>query len=212
MGRIGQIGVALGLVVLLGWVPLLLGLQELGYDGTRVQPTQGTTFQGKWVTVAKLVGREGLLAADEQTWAAVKALHDVNDSNVAIWQVPLGANYAVFRYQIDADGDDANVAAYTARAGYDPNEGTERDQRDDFNLTWEWDLTGGAKVGPNSNVYCDALAATTERWPSLGTPVDAGANDGMAQFVVDVRGVRFVALLRTDSVAGKTLWIDASIH
>jgi hypothetical protein len=201
--------VAALLLVALGGLPLVLGLQELGYDGTRVQPTQATTFQGRWVRVARLSGCQGTFDVNDRTWAAVQALHDANDANVALWTVPLGANWGQLRWQIDTNEANAVIEGWWTARGYDPGAG-DRDQADSFTRGWSWAVTGGGQLGPHGNRFCDTVVATST-FPSAGLTTDSG-NNRIALFDVDLRGVGQVAFTRTDSDPNLTVYIDARIY
>lgn len=190
-------------MILAGWLPLLMGLQVLSYDGSRITPGQATTFQGVVATVATLSACQGAPAVDARNYADLAALPD---ANCTIWEVPLGANYAQFDFQIDADANTATVQAWTAPHRYDPGSGANRDVLPDFTLAWSWALTGGKQVGPNSNFYCDTIVAT-EYWPAPGMVSDA-AGDRICRYDVDLRGVKYVAFLRTDTDANLTVVVD----
>jgi len=189
------------------WLPLLWGMQQIDYDKTPVQPSQPTTYQGPFVCVARLSGCNAEPAVGDRTYAELDALAD---TDCAIWEVPMGAQFGQFRFQIDEDAKTATVQAWTAASRYDPGTGSDRDEMDDFTLGWSFAPVGGQQTGPNSNVWCDTLV-TTSYWPAVGVTSDSG-NNRIARYDVDLRGVKYVAWLRTDADASLTVYVDARIY
>ena len=183
-------------------LPLALGVQELGYDRSRIQATQGTTFQGEYRRVAELTECHGDPAAGARGHAALAALPD---ANCTIWEVPKGANWARWRFGIDRDANVATVRALTGRCRLNPG-----DAGDDFTLGWQWDLVGGAQVRTaDANNYCDTVT-TTEYSLQAGRTAPREA-DWIAEYEADVKGVQYIAFYRTDSDPCLTIVIDASI-
>ena len=184
-------------------LPLAMGLQELGFDGSRILPTQGTTFQGQYERVASLTECHGDPAVGARGYAALAALPD---ANCTIWPVPKGANWARWRFGIDEDANVATVRALTGRSRLNPG-----DQPDDFTLGWQWELVGGAQVRTaDANYYCDTVT-TTEYSLHAGRTAPTEA-DWIAEYEADIKGVQYIAFYRTDSDPCLTVVIDAAIY
>ncbi|HUU94066.1 MAG TPA: hypothetical protein VM238_22975 [Phycisphaerae bacterium] len=194
----------LAAVVIGAAVPLLLAPQEIGYDRTRITPTQATTFQGAYLCIAELSACHGDPAVNKRGYAAIAALPD---ANCAIWEVPTGANWARWRFGIDADADVATVRAMTARTGVHPG-----DAMDDFTLAWQWEIVGGTQVQTitDANVYCDTIA-TTEYSLHAGRTAPTEA-EWVAEYEADVKGVRYIAFYRTDEDTDLTVRIEAAYY
>lgn len=192
------LGILLGLLV----VGCMGAVVDLAYDNSRISTTVGATYQSEYTAVATLSACHGDPNIVERSYAEMAALPD---ANCAIWDVPYGANAACFRFHIDNDGNTATVRAATCRRRYNPG-----DKGDDFNLAWQWAITGGSQADSDAadpNVYCDTLVATTYDI-AAGTLGTADPN-WIEEYEVDLRGCRHVAFWRTDSDANLTVTVDA---
>jgi hypothetical protein len=190
-----------GLIVLLALVPVLLGVvTELKMAG--FGSSVPATFQGDYETVATLSACYGDPAVGARNYASVAA---VADTSVALWEVPQGANGAVFRFHIAADANTATVRAATARANYNPG-----DYRDDFNLAFQWAIVGGSQTDRDGAVYADTVTATTYNAQG-GVPSTPDPN-WIVEFDADLRGVGYMAFWRTDSDANYPVVIDAAVY
>jgi hypothetical protein len=198
IGIIGRMGVA---AILVAALVVTMGVTELRFDSSRIGSNVGATYQGQYVAVATLTSANGDPAVGARNYADLAA---VDDSAVAIWEVPRGANAATFRFHIDADAATATVRAATCRSRYNPG-----DVADDFNVAYQWAITGGTQTDSDSTVYADTITAAA--YALAGGTLGSNPANWIAEYEIDLRGVSYVAFYRTDAES-VTVVVDAAVR
>jgi hypothetical protein len=187
-------------VLLLGLVPLVLAVtvDYRGYGRGVPAPVTTLTVQGDFVKLAELSACQGTLPVGGRDY---ETLANLPDANCTIWEVPCGVNYLQLRFQIDADANTATVEGWWSGRRYNPG-----DYHDRFTRGWSWSITGGQQPGPASNVFVDIIDVN-ETWPSAGIVTDPNTNR-ICTYDVDLRGIGYLAFVRSDSDANLAVVID----
>jgi hypothetical protein len=190
-------------VVITAALLLTLGFHRAPGETAPPAAVREIDWQSVVTTVATLSACQGEPAVTARNYVTLDALPD---ANCTIVEVDPRARYAEIGFQIDADGNTATILALLAPHRYDPGSGENRDAYPRFTRAWSFAITGGAQTGPNSNVFADTIVAT-QYTPSVGVVSDSAGNY-RCRFDVDLRGVTYLAFVRTDSDANLTTYVD----